>query len=323
VLVVSGFLGAGKTSLVRHLLREAQRTGLRAAVVSNELGELGIDQALLGQAGAEGWVELAGGCVCCRLSDAFVDSLQALFERARPERVIVETSGVALPYETQRNLWREPVANWVGDDVAVVVVSAEQLREGRDLTTTFEQQVSGADLLLLNKLDLVDAAERARLEALLRAIEPEAPIVGAVRGLVAPELLFPPDPEGARAARRASLLSARPHAHESFETEVLELAAGLSEAELREELRAREALRAKGFVATCAGVRVLQAVGARLELSLPEGPPPPALVGRVVVVRRAQARRARSEPASAGGARSEAKPSGDRTGPASGDRGNR
>jgi len=287
VLVVSGFLGAGKTSLVRHLLREAQRTGVRAAVVSNELGELGIDQALLGGSGDDAWVELRGGCVCCRLSDALVDSLQSLYERARPDRVIVETSGAALPYETQRNLWREPVARWVGDDVAVVVVSAEQLREGRDLGATFTQQVSGADLLLLSKLDRVDPSDRPRLEALLRRIEPQAPIVGALHGAVAPELLFPPDPEGLRAARRAARAPGPPHAHEPFETLVLELPAGLAESELRERLRALQALRAKGFVETRAGLRLLQAVGARVELSPPEAAPPRRLRGRVVVVRRA------------------------------------
>ena len=67
-LVVSGFLGSGKTTLVRHLLQDAQRRGERIAVVSNEFGELGIDQALLGE-GEEAYVELEGGCVCCKLSD--------------------------------------------------------------------------------------------------------------------------------------------------------------------------------------------------------------------------------------------------------------
>src|SRR2546425_12652269 len=68
VLVVSGFLGAGKTTLVRHLLQDAQRTGVRVAVVSNEFGALGIDKALLG-AGEAAYVELEGGCVCCQLSE--------------------------------------------------------------------------------------------------------------------------------------------------------------------------------------------------------------------------------------------------------------
>ncbi len=153
-LVVSGFLGSGKTTLVRRVLDDAQQGGVRAALISNEFGELGIDKALLGRM-RDDYVELRGGCVCCRLSDQLVDTLQMLRERADPDRIVIETSGVALPYDTQLNFWREPVAGWIEDDVAVVVVNAEQLAQGRDLESTFEQQVSSADLLLLNKIDLV------------------------------------------------------------------------------------------------------------------------------------------------------------------------
>ena len=86
IVIVSGFLGSGKTTLVRHLLADAQRSGTRLAVISNELGELGVDRALLG--GADGdYVELAGGCVCCRLSDEFVHTLAKLYREARPDRV--------------------------------------------------------------------------------------------------------------------------------------------------------------------------------------------------------------------------------------------
>ncbi len=171
VVVVSGFLGSGKTTLVRHLLAAAQRSGRRAAVVSNEFGELGIDGALLNRAGDD-YVELSGGCVCCRLSDELVETLQMLRERANPDLVIIETSGVALPFDVQLNFWREPIADWIETDVTVIVVNAEQLANGRDLDGTFAQQVSSADLLLLNKLDLVAAQAIPELEAALREIEP-------------------------------------------------------------------------------------------------------------------------------------------------------
>jgi G3E family GTPase len=285
-LVVSGFLGSGKTTLVRALLADAQRNGVKAAVISNEFGELGIDQALLGKLG-DGYVELEGGCVCCRLSDELVETLQMLWERVRPDRVIVETSGVALPYDVQINFWRDPVSQWVEDDVAVVIVNAEQLLEGRDLDATFEQQVSSADFLLLNKIDLVPEAELPRLEALLREIEPEAPLVRSLRGDVDPALLFPPDPDGLRARRRAAGAPPPPHHHEHFASSELRVEAGVDPDTLTERLRASGALRAKGFVDTADGPRLVQGVGARIELTEVDVAPAPSLVGRVVLIRRA------------------------------------
>ncbi len=83
-LIVSGYLGSGKTTLVRALLDDARARGLRIAVISNEFGELGIDQALLGGEGAS-YVEIEGGCVCCRLSDELVVTLQMLWERVQPD----------------------------------------------------------------------------------------------------------------------------------------------------------------------------------------------------------------------------------------------
>ena len=302
VVLVSGFLGSGKTTLVRFLLADARRRGVRVAVISNELGELGIDRALLAAAGDEA-IELAGGCICCRLSDRFVETLEELHRRVRPQRVIVETSGVALPYETQLQLWREPVSRWVGDDVAVVVVNAEELaaglvreREtgvaGEPFTTSersevFAQQVSSADLIVLNQLDRVGAAELPVLEARLRALEPEAPIVRATHARVAPELLFPPDPTGRRASRRERPEPQAPHAHAGFVAQEIALEPGLAAAELRERLRRLSALRIKGFADTREGLRVVQGVGARIDLVVPDAAPPRELVNRAVVIRSA------------------------------------
>ncbi|HEB89718.1 MAG TPA: hypothetical protein ENI85_09120, partial [Deltaproteobacteria bacterium] len=191
-LVLSGFLGSGKTTVVQRLLRDARKRGIRVALISNELGELGIDRALLGE-GNQLYVELEGGCVCCELSDDLLDTLVSLRREVDPDRFVIETSGVALPYDTQLNFWREPACDFIGDDMAVVVVNAEQLREGRDLEGTFEDQVQSADLLILNKIDLVPESEWDELENRLREFEPEAPCIRAVRGEIDLDLLFPPD----------------------------------------------------------------------------------------------------------------------------------
>jgi cobalamin biosynthesis protein CobW len=285
VLVVSGFLGAGKTTLVRHLLQEAQRTGVRVAVVSNEFGALGIDHALLGE-DAAAYVEIEGGCVCCQLSDTLLDTLQMLWERARPDRIIIETSGVALPFDTQLNLWREPVSAWVGDDMAVVVVNAEQLMEGRDLEGTFEDQVSGADLLLLNKIDLIPPAALARAESILSVLAPDTPLVRSLQGAVDPAVLFPPDPAGIRAQRRTTHRTPPAHQHDMFQAQEISVAEGIEPEVLRARLRRLGVLRAKGFVQTSQGLRLVQGVGRRLELLEVILPPPAALLGRVVVITR-------------------------------------
>ena len=285
VLVVSGFLGAGKTTLVRHLLHDAQRTGVRVAVVSNEFGALGIDKALLGE-GEEAYVELEGGCVCCQLSDTLLDTLQMLWERVRPDRIIVETSGVALPFDTQLNLWREPVSAWVDDDMAVVVVNAEQLMEGRDLEGTFEDQVSSANLLLLNKIDLIPPEALGRVEAMLHALAPDTPLVQSIQGSIDPAVLFPPDPAGIRSQRRTTRPEPPPHQHDMFHAQEISVEDGIEPDVLSERLRRLGTLRAKGFVQTSQGLRLVQGVGRRIELTEVTLLPPPALLGRVVVITR-------------------------------------
>ena len=286
MLLVSGFLGSGKTTLVRHLLADARARGLRLAIVSNEFGEVGIDRALLGS-GAETFVELGGGCVCCQLSGELVATLQRLRAEIDPDRIVIETSGVALPYDVQLHFWREPVSSWLGEDTTVVVVNAEQLAHEHELSETFVDQLSSADLLLLNKIDLVPEASLDALEARLRTYEPEAPIVRTERARVPAELLFAPElsRRGPADADRAAEHD-HDHDHDAFESEVLELARGASADTVRRRIAAAGGLRAKGFVATDEGLRLVQGVGVRLELTEPDVAPPPELVGRVVVIRR-------------------------------------
>ncbi|MFK7895101.1 MAG: GTP-binding protein [Myxococcota bacterium] len=282
-LVLSGFLGSGKTTLVQRLLADAQKRGIRIALISNELGELGIDRALMGQ-GGQSYVELEGGCVCCELSDDLLETLVELKREIDPDRFVIETSGVALPYDTQLNFWREPACDFIGDDMAIVVVNADQVHEGRDLEGTFEDQVQSADLLILNKMDLVPEADWDEVEAKLRKIEPEAPCVRAVRGEVDPDLLFPPD--AGELDRRSGAPEPRPHSHEQFETSEWNPEKGIQTDAIEAKLGSAGLLRAKGFAETADGIRLIQVVGRRVEISVPEEAPPEALLGRIVLIRR-------------------------------------
>lgn len=285
-LVVSGFLGAGKTTLVKHLIADAQQQGLKLAVISNEFGELGIDRALLQEEGGPGYVELEGGCVCCQLSGELLNTLQNLWETIRPDRVVVETSGVALPFETLLTFWREPVTEWVGESLAMVVVNAEQVAQGRDLEGTFEQQVSSADLLVFNKVDLVQPDSIGRLEDLLHDMAPGAPVIRSIQGEIDTSIVFP-SISGKKtiptSQRKPEFL---PHTHEEFEAQELSFPDDLTPEQLIQELQPLNTLRIKGIVNTSEGPKLVQGVGPRIDLSSPPSQFPKEMLGRLVAIRR-------------------------------------
>lgn len=284
-LIVSGYLGSGKTTLVGRLLADAQAQGIRLAIISNEFGDTGIDRALL-DAGQDGLVELDGGCVCCRLSDALGETLEKILTEVRPDRLVLETSGVALPGDVLIQFWRAPVDALVSDEVVVVLVDGDRMLRTEELEETFLDQVEAADLLLLNKCDLMDEDGMREVEGRLAELTGGQPVLRTVHAEVDPVLLYPPDPEGERAARRDPDRVDRPHTHERFGTEVMELPAGLSAAEVLARVIAADAVRAKGFVQIDEGLRILQGVGPRVELSEPDNEVPAELVGRVVLIRR-------------------------------------
>ncbi|MEX2493027.1 MAG: GTP-binding protein [Nitrospirales bacterium] len=285
-LVVSGFLGAGKTTFVKHLIADAQQQGLKLAVISNEFGELGIDRALLQEAGGQGYVELDGGCVCCQLSNELLETLQNLWETIRPDRVVVETSGVALPFETLINFWREPITEWVGESLAVVVANAEQVAEGRDLEGTFEQQVSSADIVVLNKVDLVAEESLERVEKLLQDMAPDAPFIRSIQGKIDTSVVFPPTPVSSNSSKRKGKPEILPHTHEAFEAEELSFPPNIMSEELLRRLQSLHVLRIKGIVHTSEGPKLVQGVGPRIDLSTPPVNFPQEMMGRLVAIRR-------------------------------------
>lgn len=284
-LIVAGWLGAGKTTLVEHVLRTAQRDGVRLAIVSNEFGDTGIDRALL-DAGQEGFVELDGGCVCCKLSDALPQTLVALLDQVRPDRLVLECSGVALPGELLIQFWRPPLDRLFSDEVVVVVVDAERAAADVPLDDTFVEQLGAADLVVLNKRDLVDDQGLVRARAKVEALTGGQPVLVAERCAVDPGLLFPPDPEGRRADRRDGAAESHAHDHERFGTLELVFHGVVDEEVVLRDVGALAALRAKGFVRTPHGVKVVQGVGPRIELTAPKNPVPEHLIGRVVVIHR-------------------------------------
>lgn len=285
-LVVSGFLGAGKTTLVKHLLADARQQGLKLAVVSNEFGELGIDQALLQEEGGSGYVELEGGCVCCQLSGELLKTLQNLWETIHPDRIVVETSGVALPFETLVTFWREPVTEWVGESCAVVVVNAEQVAEDRDLEGTFEQQVSSADLVVVNKIDLVEEGCLDQLESMLHDMAPGAPIIRSIQGRIDSTIVFPPNATHSNHSARSRKPEAMPHIHQEFESQEIFISGDMTPDRLIEQVKQLQALRVKGVVNTTEGLRLVQGVGPRVDLVPPPTNFPADIIGRVVTIRR-------------------------------------
>jgi G3E family GTPase len=170
VVVLGGYLGAGKTTLVNHLLRHA--AGRRIAVMVNDFGDVGIDADLIVARDGD-VVNLAGGCVCCSVGSDLVGALCALPARCpRPDLVLIETSGVALPGAVARSIRLAP---GVEVDGVVVMADAETVRAragDRYVGDTVSQQLRDADLLIVNKVDLVDAAA---LSALHRWLAVEAP----------------------------------------------------------------------------------------------------------------------------------------------------
>ena len=285
-LVVSGFLGAGKTTLVKHLIADAQRQGLKLAVVSNEFGELGIDRALLQEAGGPGYVELEGGCVCCQLTNELLETIQNLWETIRPDRIVVETSGVALPFETLMTFWREPLTEWVGESLAVVVANAEQVVEGRDLEGTFEQQVSSADIVVVNKVDLVSGDSLPQVEKILQEMAPDAPFIRSIQGKIDTAVVFPPTPASSNSSKRKSKPDILPHTHEAFEAQELSFPPQIPPEQLIQHLQSLQALRIKGIVNTSEGPKLVQGVGPRIDLSAPPSQFPQDMLGRLVAIRR-------------------------------------
>jgi cobalamin biosynthesis protein CobW len=302
--VITGFLGAGKTTLIRNLLQNAG--GRRIALIINEFGDLGVDGDLLKGCGVETCreedvVELTNGCICCTVADDFIPTMEKLLERAdRLDHIVIETSGLALPQPLVAAFnWPEVKARVTVDGVVTVIDAAavaagrfaddeakvqaareadESLDHDNPLEELFEDQIRAADLLVLNKADLVDAATLSDVRA---KVEAEAgrrlAVVSAENGRLPADVLLglkagTEDLIGERRSHHEiHHADGHAHDHEDFESFVAEGGEVASIEMLTEGLRAiiagHDILRLKGFAAIRGKPMrlVVQAVGQRIE----------------------------------------------------------
>jgi G3E family GTPase len=184
ITLITGPLGSGKTTLLRHIL--ATRPA-KIAIVMNEFGEMGIDTKVIEGKNVR-IAELGGGCVCCSLLGEFEAAVTEIIKKVAPEIIIVETTGLAEPEALVFNI-QEALPECRLDGV-ISVIDADMLVRFPELGHTTRLQIEGADILLLNKIDLVDAKQIEPLETKLREINPSAAIVRTERCRIDPELLF-------------------------------------------------------------------------------------------------------------------------------------
>jgi G3E family GTPase len=184
ITLVTGPLGSGKTTLLRHVLATRRA---KIAVVMNEFGEIAIDTKVIEGKNVR-IAELGGGCVCCSLLGEFEAAVTEIIEKVVPEMIIVETTGLAEPEALVFNI-QEALPQCRLDGV-VSVIDADMLVRFPELGHTTRLQIEGADILLLNKIDLVDAKQIESLETKLRELNSTTAIIHTKRCRIDPELLF-------------------------------------------------------------------------------------------------------------------------------------
>lgn len=299
VTVITGFLGSGKTTLISHLIQNPG--GKRLAVVVNEFGDVGVDGEILKGCAipdcpAENIMELANGCICCTVADDFIPTIEALMALdPRPEHILIETSGLALPKPLLKAFDWPDIRSKITVDGVIALADAEAVASGRfapdvarvdaqrladdsidhetPLSEVFEDQISCADIILLTKPDLAGPEGVARAKALIAAEAPRPlPVIEVAEGVIDPRVIL-----GLEAAAEDDM-DARPshhdahddHEHDDFESIVVDLPEVDDPATLVAAIErlAKELniLRVKGYAAVKGKpMRLLvQAVGARV-----------------------------------------------------------
>ena len=190
VTILTGFLGAGKTTLLNHVLNSPH--GLRVAVLVNDFGAINIDAQLVVEAREEDTIELSNGCICCTIRGDLIAALVNLTQREiPPEAIIIEASGVSDPLEIAMVFRQPALSQLIMVDAVLAVVDAEQiLTLERQNETMAVLQVGSADIVVINKVDLVTADELAKVRAWVHRIMPKARLLETTHGRVPMELLL-------------------------------------------------------------------------------------------------------------------------------------
>jgi G3E family GTPase len=187
VTVITGFLGSGKTTLIKHILTNQQ--GLRTAVIVNELSEIGIDSDLI--VSADNMVELENGCICCSINNDFLDAIFRILNRdRRVDYLVVETSGVSDPLPVVLTFLRSELRDRVRVDSIITVADAASFCLEQFESKAARNQLCHGDVILLNKCDLVGAERLQTLEDTIRTLKPRARIVRTTQCRVALPLVL-------------------------------------------------------------------------------------------------------------------------------------
>lgn len=299
VTVITGFLGAGKTTLIRHLMLNPQ--GKRLAVLVNEFGTMGVDGDILKSCAdencpAENILELSNGCICCTVADDFIPTLERLMAMpVKPDHILIETSGLALPKPLLKAFDWPAIRSRITVDGVIALADAEAVAAGRfapdeaaveaqraaddsldhetPLSEVFEDQIACADIVLLSKADLAGDTGLAAARAVIEAETPrKLPILPLTDGVIDPRVILGlgAAAEDDLAARPSHHDGADDHEHDDFDSVVIDLPEIADPLDLatRIERLAREQgiLRVKGHVAVAGKpMRLLvQAVGERV-----------------------------------------------------------
>ncbi len=264
ITLITGPLGSGKTTLLRHIL---DTHPAKIAIVMNEFGEIAIDTKIIEGRNVR-IAELGGGCVCCSLLGEFEAAVNEIIEKVAPERIIVETTGLAEPEALVFDI-QEALPQCRLDGV-VSVIDADMFVRFPEIGHTTRLQIEGGDILLLNKIDLVEPAQIEPLEAKLREINPNAAIVRTERCRIDPELLFGIGPTETVAARRpGSPIPATAHKHELEFSSLAFTSDKIFSRDCFERFAnslPANVIRAKGFVCFADGARLFNFVAGRWDL---------------------------------------------------------